>query len=157
MIDRLLPARLDGTYLGRTVALWMFAVVLLLRLLMSGNVIFNGAYVATRADGVPLASYPPAAARTVVALFGIWGIGQAVLCLLGGVALWRYRGMVPLMLAALLLEQLSRRAFLHFVPIDRTSASSANAVNLGLLALTVLALLLSLWGPGTATAADPGR
>jgi hypothetical protein len=145
MLDRLLPERLDNAFAGHPAALWLFALLLLMKLAMSVNVIFNGANVMTTADGIPLASYPQEAARTVVGLFGIWGIAHLTLCLLGVLVLWRYRAMVPLMLAVLLLEHGLRRVYLLVLPLERVGTPPGLYVNLVLLAITVIGLLLSLW------------
>src|SRR5438874_12662174 len=97
MFEQLLPARIDNTYRGASVALWLFGVVLLLKLIMSVNSIFNGYSVATTADGVPLQSFPPAAVQVVVYMFAAWGLAHFVISLLGVLALIRYRAMVPLL------------------------------------------------------------
>jgi hypothetical protein len=145
MFQRLLPLRFDALYVGRTEALWILGVLLLVKLAMSGNVVFNGAMVATRADGIPLPDYPPQAARTVVAMFALWGIAHFVLCLPGVLALWRYRSMVPLAFAILLLEHGLRRAYLAAHPLERVARPVALPINMILLTLAVLGLVLSLW------------
>jgi len=146
MLGRLLPERLDNVFTGRTAALWLFTVLLLMKLAMSVNVIFNGADVAANADGIPLASYPPEAARTVVVMFGIWGIAHLALCLLGVLVLWRYRAMVPVMFTLLLLEHLMRRIYLIASPLARVGNPQGPYVNLLLLGIAALGLVLSLWG-----------
>jgi hypothetical protein len=144
LTDRLLPQRVDNTYRGYKLALWLFALVVLMKLAMSLNSIFNGYVVASSADGIPLDTFPSAAARTVVALFAIWGLAHLMICLLCIVVLVRYRSMVPLMLALLLLEHLSRKLILHFLPIARTGTPPGFFINLVLLALMIVGLALSL-------------
>jgi hypothetical protein len=149
MLERLMPIRFDNAYGGWSGALWILGALLLAKLIMSANVVFNGASVATRADGLPLAGYPTEAARTVLAMFALWGIAHFVLCLPGVLALWRYRSMVPLAFALLLLEHALRRAYLATHPVQRAEQTHAAPVNLVLLILTVLGLALSLWpAPG---------
>jgi hypothetical protein len=145
MLERLFPEKLDNVYTGRRAGLWLFAVLMLIKLAMSVNVIFNGAKVASDADGIPLASYPPEAAHAVVVMFGIWGIAQLALCLVGALVLWRYRAMVPVMFAVFLLEHLVRRAYLVASPVARVGNPPAPYVNLVLLAIAILGLVLSLW------------
>ncbi len=77
LTDRLLPQRVDNTYRGYKLALWLFGTVVLMKLAMSLNSIFNGYVVASSADGIPLHTFPSAAAQTVVALFAIWGARQS--------------------------------------------------------------------------------
>ena len=148
MLDQLLPRRVDNAYRGSKLALWLFAVVVFMKGAISLNSIFNGYLVASSADGIPLDTFPAAAAGTVVSLFAIWGLGHLVLCLLGILVLVRYRSLVPIMFALLLLEHLSRRAILHFLPIVKTGTPPGLVVNLVLLALMVVGLALSLWSHG---------
>jgi hypothetical protein len=145
MIPKLLPRQVDNTYRGNKVALWLFAVVVLMKTLMSLNSIFNGRTVASSADGIPLDTFTSAGAQAVVALFAAWGLGQLVICLLSVVVLARYRTLIPFMFALLLLEHLSRRLIFHIMPIARTGTPPGPTVNLVLLTLMVAGLVLSLW------------
>jgi hypothetical protein len=144
MINRLLPQPIDNTYHGHRIALWLFALLLFMRVAMSVNSIFNASDVASSADGIPLHTYPPAAARTVVSLFALLGLSHLMICLLGIVVLVRYRSMIPFLFALLLLEHSSRRLILHFSPIIRTGTPPGFYVNLVLLAVMLLGLALSL-------------
>jgi hypothetical protein len=144
MTDRLLPQRIDNRYCGHKLALWLFALVVLVKVAMSLNSIFNGYTVASSADGIPLDAFPSAAARTVVALFAIWGLAHLMICLLCIFVLARYRSIVPFMFAFLLLEHLSRKLLLQFVPMVRTGTPPGIYVNLGLLTLMIVGLALSL-------------
>ena len=144
LTDRLLPQRVDNTYRGHKLALWLFGVVVLMKLAMSLNSIFNGYVVASSADGIPLDTFPAAAAQTIVSLFAIWGLAHLMMCLLDMLVLARYRSMVPFMFAFLLLEHLSRKLLLQFVPMIRTGTPPGFYINLGLLTLMIVGLALSL-------------
>ena len=154
MLDHLLPRTIDNDYRGQKAALWLLGLLLLMKTSMGLNSILNGYKVATSADGIPLDTYPPAAARTIVALFGIWGLGHFMICLLGILVLIRYRRMVPFIFALFLFEQLSRKLILQFRPIVRTGNPPASAINLALLALMVVGLALSLWSRGNVQVRD---
>jgi len=145
VLDRLLPRNIDNTYRGHKAALWLFGLLLLLRILMSVNTIFNGREVATGADGVPLDSFPPAAADAFVSMSAAWGLAQLAVSLLGVAALVRYRAAVPLMFAVMLVEQLCRRVLFFVMPIAKEGTPPGLYVNLLLVALTAVGLLLSLW------------
>ena len=112
MFNQLLPQRIDNTYRGYRLALWLFGLLLVLKVVMSLNSIFNSYNVATTADGIPLDSFTPAGAQTAVSLFALSAFSRLVISLLGILALARYRAMVPLMLALLLLEHLGRTLIL---------------------------------------------
>ena len=145
MLDRLLPRVIDNSYRGSKAALWLLGLLASIKLAMGLNSIFNGAFVLSSADGVPLATYPSAAAQTIVAVFALWALGQVLLALLSLLALLRYRRMAPLLFALLMAEHLGRKLILQFLPIIRSDAAPASAINAALLALMVVGLLLSLW------------
>jgi hypothetical protein len=151
MLDQLLPRRLDNAYRGHRVAIWLFALVVSVHAGQGLMSTFNGYYAASGPDAIPLDTYPPAAAQTVVSLFALLGLWRLVVCLLCVVALVRYRTMIPLMFALLVLEYLSRRVILQFLPIARSGTPPGSVVNLGLLAVMIVGLALSL-RPGRPTA-----
>jgi hypothetical protein len=145
MLNPILPRRADNTYPGHGLALVLFALLLLMKAGISLGTIFNGYKAATSADGIPLDSYTPAAARTVVSLFALWGLTNFVIFLIGLVVLVRYRGLVPFMFALLLFQQLGRYLVLQLLPIVRIGAPPGTVINLVLLALMIVGLALSLW------------
>lgn len=145
MFNRLLPQRVDNSYHGYRLALWLFALLVLTKVAMSLNSIFNGHAVAGNADGIPLDTFTPAGAQAVVALFAIWGLAHLTICLLGITVLVRYRALVPFMFALLLLEHLGRKLILQVIPIARTGAPPGYIVNLVLLGVMTIGLALSLW------------
>ena len=106
MFERLLPRQIDNTYHGHKVALWLFALLVLMKSVIGINSIFDGRDVAISADGIPLETFTPAGAQAVVSAFAAWGLAQLVICLLCLLVLARYRAMLPFMFALLLLEQL---------------------------------------------------
>lgn len=129
-------------------ALWLFGLVVLIKSAISLNSIFNGYVVASSADGIPLDTYPTAAAGTVVSLVALLGLSHFTLCLLSVLVLIRYRSMIPLMLALLLLEHLSRRLILYLMPIVRSGTPPGSAISLVLLAFMIVGLGLSLRSRG---------
>jgi hypothetical protein len=150
MSSKFLPREADNTFPGYKLGLWLFGLLVLIKIAMSLNSIFNAAFVASSADGIPLSAFGIEASQTVVSLFAIWGLSQLVLALFGVVVLVRYRSLVPFMFGLLLFEQLGRRAILHVLPIIRSGTPPGSFVNVLLLAVTIAGLGLSLrtWGPG---------
>lgn len=144
ILNQLLPQQVDNTYRGHKLALWLFGLLMLMKLAMSLNSIFNGYSVATSADGIPLETFPSGAAQAVIALFALWGLAHFIFCMLGILALVRYRSMISFMFALLLLEHLSRKLILQFIPLDRTGTPPGFYVNLVLLAVMIVGLGLSL-------------
>ena len=144
MLDRLLPAHIDNTFRGQRLALWLFALVVLMKTSIGLGTIFNGRNAAVSADGIALDQFGPAGAQAFVSVFAAWGLAQATVGLLCLLVLVRYRAMVPLMFALLLLEHLFRKLIFYLMPIARTGEAPGFAINLALVALMVVGLALSL-------------
>jgi hypothetical protein len=101
--------------------------------------------VATNADGIPLDSFNAAGAQTVLALFALLGFYLLVLPVQSVVVLIRYRAMIPFMYLMLLFVQLGSRVLLLLHPAVRTSTMPVGlAINLAILALTLMGFALSL-------------
>ncbi len=149
VLDRLLPRRLDNAYRGHGLGIWFFAAVVLLKLGVSLDAIFNGRTMASAGDGIALQTFTAAAAQTVVSLFALWGLEHLVICLVCLLVLVRFRAMVPLMFALLLLEHLGRMLALQFLPIAKAGlggeSPGISPPPYGFLALIIVGLALSLW------------
>ena len=102
----LFPQTIDNTYRGRKVALWIFGLVVAMRTLQSVFVLFNGYYTVTNADGVPLATYQPDAAQTILALFALSSLARLIISFICLVVLVRYRRAIPFMFVVLALSYL---------------------------------------------------
>ncbi len=145
MLDRLFPKQIDNRFEGYRAALWLLGLFIALKLVMSVNSIFNTASVASGADGIPLDSFGPAAAREVLLLFALTSLGQLTLTVIALTALIRYRAMVPFIYLALLGGQLARRLIVQSYVVARTESVPVGwYVTFGLLALLTLGLVLSL-------------
>lgn len=144
-LNLLLPRRADNTCRGHKVALALFALLLLVKTAISLGSIFNGHTAASSADGIPLDTYTPAGARTVLSLFALLGLSNLVICFIGTVVLVRYRSLIPFMFALFLVQQLSRKLIFEFLPIARTGTPPGSAINVVILSVMIVGLALSLW------------
>ena len=145
MLDRLFPRQIDNGYQGRRAALWLLGLLVALKLVVSLNSIFNTASVAQGADGIPLDSFAPAAARTVLMLFALAALGQLVLGLVALAALIRWRALVPLLYLLSLVEQIARRLLVQSYQVPRSGDLSFGwYMNAGIVALLAIGLALSL-------------
>ena len=144
-LNQVFPQRIDNTYRGHPLAVWLFIPVVVLKTGIALATIFNGRAAAQSADGIPLDSFGAGGAEAVVALFAIWGLAQLVFSVLGVLALTRYRAMIPFLFVLLLLEHLARRWILLVKPIARTGTPPGIYVNLVILVLMIVGLVLSLW------------
>ena len=145
ILGRLLPRQVDNRFEGHRAALWLLGLLIALKLVMSVNSILNTESVAVGADGIPLDSFGPAAARVVLTLFALTSLGQLMLELVALTVLLRYRALVLFITLLLFAEQLARRFIVQGFAVARPdSGAPGGAINLGLLALLALILLLSL-------------
>ncbi len=152
MLGELLPRRMDNEYRGHKLALWLFGLVVAMKSAQSLAIILNGYPTARDADGIPLDSFPPAVAQTVVAVFAQGSLWRLFFCLLCVLVLLRYRSAVPLMFGLLALNYLAAQLVLIFVPLPRVGAPVGPLVNLMLFVVMVLGLVFSLWRRGGSAA-----
>ncbi|MFL6257706.1 MAG: hypothetical protein ACJ74T_22095, partial [Pyrinomonadaceae bacterium] len=129
MFDKLLPQRIDNTYRGYKVALWLFGLIVGVRITQSVLVIVNGYSTAIGADGIPLDTYSPAAAKTVLALFAQGALSRLIVSLLCVLILVRYRSAIPFMFGLLLLNYLASQLIFQFVPLAHTGTPPGLIVN----------------------------
>ena len=154
MVDKLLPQRIDNTYRGYRVALWLFGLVVGMMTAQSVLVIFNGYSTVMNADGIPLDTYPPAAAQTIVAVFALRSLLRLIIALLCVLVLVRYRSAIPFMFVILVLNFLLTQLILRFIPMVRTGRPPGPIVNLIMFALIVIGLVLSLRSRGPSLAVE---
>lgn len=144
-MNRILPQQIDNTYRGHKLALWLFGLIIVVRVFQSLTILFSDTSTVVYADGIPLNTYTPAGAQAVMALFALTGISTLVIYLLSILVLVRYRSAVSFMLAVLALDYLARQLLNHFIPLVRTGTPPGPIVNLVLFVLMIAGLLLSLW------------
>jgi ABC-type amino acid transport system permease subunit len=147
MFEKLFPKGIDNSYRGSKVALWLFGLVVGMKITQSLAVIFNGYYTAKGADGIPLDTFTPAAAQTAVAIFAQASLWRLTFCLMCVLALVRYRSSIPLLFVLFVLNYLTGELIFRFVPLVRTGTPLGPTVNLILFALMVIGLALSLRSP----------
>jgi hypothetical protein len=145
MVNRFFPQPIDNTYSGSKIALWLLGLIVLIHITQSVMIIVNGHSVAQSADGIPLDTYPAAAAQTILAIFAIASLRRLIISLICGVVLFRYPSAVPLMFAVLGLNYLGGQVILEFIPMVRVGTPPGVVVNLLMFAMTIVGLALSLW------------
>ena len=152
MLGDLLPRSLDNEYRGHKLALWLFGLVVAMKSTQSLAIIFNGYPTARDADGIPLDSFTPVVAQTVVAVFAQGSLWRLFFCLLCVLVLLRYRSAVPLMFGLLALNYLAAQLVSIFVPLPRVGAPVGPLVNLMLFVVMLVGLGFSLWRRGGSVA-----
>ena len=144
MLNQIFPHQFDNNYRGHKLALWLFALLVLMKLGMSLSAIFDGYNMARSADGIPINTFTSGGAEAVVSITALLGLSHFLLASLGVLALIRYRAMIPLMYVLLLVEYFAKKWILLVHPIVRTGTSPSTYVNLVLIALLIVGLALSL-------------
>lgn len=145
ILNRIFPQQFDNTYRGRKLALWIFALLALMKLGISLSAIFDTYNMARSADGIPIETFTSGGAEAVVSVTALLGLSELMLAALCIMALVRYRSMISLLFLLLLVEFVGKKWILLVKPIVRSGPSPSNYINLILLALLVSGLLLSLW------------
>jgi hypothetical protein len=148
MLDKLLPQPIDNRYSGSKIALWLLGLIVFVHTLQSVLVLVNGYSIAQSADGIPLETYPAAAAQTILAIFMTASLRRMIISLICAVVLFRYRSAVPLMFVVLGVSYLGGQVIFQFVPLVRVGTPPGVVMNLALFVLTVVGLALSLWKRG---------
>jgi hypothetical protein len=147
LLARILPQQFDNNYRGHKLALWLFGLLVLMKLGISLSSIFDTYDTVQSADGIPLSTFTAGGAEAVVSVTTLLGLSHLLLALLCGMALVRYRSMIPLMYVVLLVEFLAKKWILLAKPVVRTGTSPATYVNLALIVLLLAGVVLSLWRP----------
>ena len=148
MFDKLLPQHIDNKYSGSKIALWLLGLIVFIHTLQSVMVLVNGYSIAQSADGIPLETYPTAAAQTILAIFMTASLRRMIISLICAVVLFRYRSAVPLMFVVLAVSYLGGQVIFQFVPLVRVGTPPGVIMNFILFGLTVIGLALSLWRRG---------
>ena len=155
MLDRLLPSPVDNRVRGHKLALWLFYPITLVSLVRSCIHIFRSDGGAQSIATIPLDTFPPDAAVTLIGLFAQWGLSQLLMAILFAVVLFRYRALLSLMYLLLLAENLGRVCIGAMKPIVTVETPPGARFGFVMIILAILGLVLSLlWKEDPARAKD---
>lgn len=154
MLGRLFPRSLTNTYQGSWAALLLLLPVLIMKTVIgfnfSGlNPFISASEVLQTVDGVPLDTFSPEAAATIVNSAVAWGMALLALCLFVWLVVVRYRAGLPAAILVLLGEQVGRTGvdtarLVAEVVATPAMPATGGLINLGMAAFLAIALLLSL-------------
>jgi hypothetical protein len=151
MLSQLFPAVIDNKLAGSRWCVPLLVVAVGMKLLMGFN--FSGlnpfvgaAQILETVDGIPLSTYPADSAAHLVNIAEAWGLLLFLAAGLWFTALFRYRGMVPLVTLLILLEQGLRMGLGTMLDVGRLLANPSPAllINWGLLVLLLVGFVLAL-------------
>jgi hypothetical protein len=143
----LFPKQANNAYEGSPIAVWVFAAITTVSLVRSLIHVFAPDGGAASIATVPLDAFTANGAATVVHVFGLWGLSQLLMALVGAVVLWRYRTLVPLMYALLLVEYAARLLLTRVKPIELAGTAPGAIANYLLIPLAIVMLVLALRRP----------
>lgn len=152
MLSRLFPKQYDNAYQGHWLALLLFAIIVLLRVVQGADAIAITELVMKGADGIPVEHFAPEAEQTTIALFSLLGVHLLILPIICFIALIRYRAMIPFLFVVLLIQQVGGRVLLIVRPVAHTSTEAGHfygvpigvAFTVAVFAMTLAGLALSL-------------
>ena len=134
----MLPSN-PASYVGAMVSFWLTSLYLLVITVRSCIHLFA-------ADGgaqsIATIDTSVAGGSNIIAIFGQWGATQLLLALLLWVLLLRYRGLLPLVIAVLLVEPFFRALSGNLKPIETMGTAPGAALNW--FAVPILAVVLYL-------------
>jgi len=146
MLDLIFPKSIDNHYRGQRLALLLLWLIVGMNVAIDLGAIFTPDGGAETADGIPLSTYPAAAAAAVIGVAAYLGLAGLMLDLIYVLALVRYRAMVPLMYALLVVQYPAHKAIGLMKPIVRAGDPHGGWITLGLFVLTLIGFALSLTG-----------
>jgi hypothetical protein len=107
--------------------------------------IIGGPELLKKADGIPLDTFPIAAANAIFTMFLISAASRILLSVIGVIVLIRYRSAFTLFVALLALDQILRQLILHYFPLVQFGNPFGPKTGVVFLVLTLASLALSLY------------
>ena len=145
MLARLFPRQIDNTFRGHWLAIWLLALVSLLKAVQGVESMLNTRNTMENADGLSFANFDPTGAALLMSLFALLGLYLLILPSLSALVLIRYRAMIPIVYLLFLLLYGANRLVQLLHPVPRAETHPVGFyVNLVILGLMVLGFVLSL-------------
>jgi hypothetical protein len=148
MFKRILPAHVDNRFRGHALALWLFAPLALMKLLLGLAHVLRADGGAQSVSTMPLDTYPAGAAQNIIALMARMGLEQLLLGVLFLLVLLRYRALLPLMYLLAVAHFALQYAIAAAKPLALAGTSGAGTIHLVIGVASIAGLLLSLSGRG---------
>jgi hypothetical protein len=144
MFGRLFPKEFDNTYRGHGLALVILGLLLFVRLTQTGIGLVDPVPVIRGPDGILFDTFNAPAQATFIYVFRVLCFLNIIVCLIGVLALARYRAMVPLIYLVLLVLLAGQGVIRLLYPIARAPEAPGGIIVFAMLAVTLLGCLLSV-------------
>jgi hypothetical protein len=93
---------------------------------------------------IPLDSFTPNVANTVILMFALGGLSQLLIGIIYVAVLWRYNALIPFMYLLMILEYGLRIVLGTLKPIETTSTAPGAIGDYVMVPLAIIMLILSL-------------
>ena len=122
MLSRIFPKQIDNDYRGYQLAVWLLALLLLMKIFAvvsaSGlNPFWTSRDFLQGVEKVPLDNFGRSAADAAILLFAWWGFTALILTVLGLIAVVRYRAMIPLIYLLTVLNHIGQQMLTDSSPV----------------------------------------
>jgi hypothetical protein len=117
--------------------LWMVVVIKFAQIV---SLFVGPVAIVTGADGIPVNTFEPDAARTVIAAFFGMGVSRLMICVVCTLVLWRHHSFIPAVFLLLALHDVARELVLGPV---RVGAPVGAYVNWTMVMFTLLGIVLA--------------
>lgn len=137
-----LRPNIDNTLRGMKLPFYVFVLIVIISFVRSAIHLLSPDGGAGSIAGFDLSV---AGGAGIIFAFGLWGSSQLLFALVQALVVFRYRALVPLMYAMLILEVLLRKLVGYMKPVLFDHPPPGAMGNQVILPLAVLMLVLSLW------------
>lgn len=146
MIEKLFPKTANNSYQGHWLAKWLL-IFYTVKSFVAGSIhMFTSDGGAQSIASIALDQFTQGGADSVVTMFGLWGMEQFVIGLIGLVILWRYKALIPMMTLVYAIEYIGRFSAHLYTPGVVTAHTPPGVVmDYVLVPLALVMLALSLW------------
>jgi hypothetical protein len=139
-----LPKKINNTYQGRKIALYLFYLFTIMTVVRSLIHVFAPDGGAQTIATIPLDSFSNEGASAVILIFSLWGLSQLIMGMFYVIVCLRYKSLIPLMYLFILFEYLMRLILGVLKPIETTGTAPGAIINFIIPPLVIILFLLSL-------------
>lgn len=144
ILARIFPKQMDNNYQGSLIAKQVFIFLTIVTIVRSLIHICTHDGGAQSIASIPLNTYEPAAAKTIILMFSFWGLSQLLMGFIYIIAIWRYQTMIPLLYILMFIEYSMRTVLGHITPIVTQHIAPGSIGDKIIAPLSIIMFLLSI-------------
>lgn len=141
---KILPKEINNNYNGKKIALYTFYLFTIMTVVRSLIHMFAADGGAQSIATIPLDTFSPQGASTVILIFSLWGLSQLIMGIFYVIVIWKYKSLIPLMYIFIFLEYLMRLILGIIKPIETTGTAPGGVINYIFIPLTIILFWLSI-------------